>query len=65
MLTFSIIELLVKKKKIVKVLAIYEHGGHLCHVTETNFINSSPSFPRSLHIKFDFDMQSFFQRKRS
>ena len=36
---FQDIELLVPKKKIVKVLSIYEHGGHLGHVTETIFIN--------------------------
>ena len=40
-------------KKIVKVLAIYGHGGHLGHVTVTVLINSCPSFPRKLHIKFD------------
>ena len=31
---FKIIELLVQKKKIVKVLAIYGHDGHLGHVTD-------------------------------
>ena len=31
---------LVLQKKIVKVLAIYGHGGHLGHVTETIFIKS-------------------------
>ena len=31
---------LVVQKKVVKVLAIYGHGGHLGHVTETIFIKS-------------------------
>ena len=45
---FQDIELLVPKKKIVKVLAIYMygHGGHLGHMTETIFINSCSSFLR-------------------
>ena len=50
--------------KIVKVLAIYRHGGHLGHMTETIcFINSCPSFRRSLRIKFGFDMKSFIKEK--
>ena len=61
--SFKIIELLVAKKKIVKLLAIYGHGGHLGHVTETIFINSCPSFPRRLHIKFDTDIQICFNEK--
>ena len=59
--SFKIIELLVQKKKTVKVLAIYGHGGHPGHVTETIFINMCPSFPGKLHIKFDFEMQSCFE----
>ena len=43
---FKIIELLVLKIKIVKVLAIYLNGGHLGQATETIFINSCPSFSR-------------------
>ena len=39
MLSFKIIELLVPKKT-VKVLDIFEHGGHLGHVTEAIFINN-------------------------
>ena len=60
---FKIIELLVPKEKIVKVLTIYWHGGDLGHVTETMFINSCPSFSRRLHISFDFDMQSCLKKE--
>ena len=62
-ISFKITVLVVPKKKIVKVLTIYGHGGHLGHVTETIFINLCPSFPRWLHVKFDFDMQSCFKEK--
>ena len=47
--SFKITELLVPKKKTVKVLAI--------------FINSCHSFSRRLNIKFDFDMQSCLKEK--
>ena len=35
----------------------------LGHVTKTIYINSCPSFPRRLHMKFDFDMQNCFKEK--
>ena len=39
MSSFKIIGLLVLEKKILKVFAIYSHGGHLGHVTLTIYIN--------------------------
>ena len=45
----------------LKVLVVSGHGGPLGH--DTIFINSCPSFPRRLHIKFDFDMQSRFREQ--
>ena len=64
--SLKIIELLVTKKKIVKVLAVYAlygHGGHLGHVTETIFINSCQSFPKRLTIRFVFDVQKCLKEK--
>ena len=47
--SFKIIGLLVLKKKIFKVFAIYRHGGHLGHVTVT--------------IKFGFHWPSGFSEE--
>ena len=44
-----------------KVFTIYRHGGHLGHVTWTNYINFRSPFPRRLHIKFGFDWPSGFR----
>ena len=44
-----------------KVFTIYRHGGHLCHVTWTIYINFLSRLPRRLHIKFGFDMPSGFR----
>ena len=33
-----------------KVFIIYGHGGHLCNVTWTIYINFRSPFPRRLHI---------------
>ena len=43
-----------------KVLSIFEHGGHLGHVTWTIYIKFRSLFPRILHIKFGFDWPSSF-----
>ena len=48
-------------EKILKVFAIYRHGGHLGHVTWTIYINSLSPLPRRLHIKFGFDWPSGFR----
>ena len=53
----------VLEKKIFKVLTIYRHGGHLCHVTWTVYTNLHSPFPRRLHIKFGFDWPSGFRRR--
>ena len=47
------------------VLAIYGHGGHLCRVTKTIFINLCSPFPRRLHIKFGFDWSSHFRKEEN
>ena len=59
----QIIEHLVPKKKIINVMAICWHGGHLDHVTDTFFMNSYSSFLRRLHVKYDFDEQKWFKEK--
>ena len=47
----------------LKVFAIYSHGGHLGHVTLTNYTNFHSLFLRMLHIKFDFDWPSGFREE--
>ena len=49
--SFKIIEPLVPKKKIVKVLAIYGHGGYLGHVAETILILSLSLFAKEAPYK--------------
>ena len=44
-----------------KVFTIFEHGGHLGHVTWTICIKFRSPFPRRLHIKFGFDWPSGFR----
>ena len=44
-----------------KVFTIYGHGGHLGHVTMSNYTNFGSPFPRRLHIKFGFDWPSGFR----
>ena len=39
----------------LKVFAIYNHGGHLGHVTLTIYINFHSSFLGMLHMTFGFD----------
>ena len=63
MLSFKIIGLLVLKKKILRVFAIYSHGGLLGHVTMTIYTNFHLLFLRMLHIKFGFDWPSGFSEE--
>ena len=51
---------LLDLEKILKVFTIYECGGHLGHVTLTNYIKFYSPFPRRLHIEFGFDWPSGF-----
>ena len=37
------------------------HGGHLGHMTWTNYMNFRSLFPRRLHIKFGLDWPSGFR----
>ena len=50
---FKIIKLRVPKKKTLKGLTIYRHGGHLGHVTMTIVINPCSPLTKRLRIKFD------------
>ena len=47
-------------RRVLKVFAIYRHGGHLGHVTWTIYINFRSPFLRMLHMKFGFDCPSGF-----
>ena len=48
----------------LKVLTIYGHGGHLCHVTSwTNYINFRYHFPKRLRMKFCIDWPSTFREE--
>ena len=60
--SFKIIALLVLKKKILlKIFAIYRHGDNLSHVTMTIHANLYSLFLWMLHIKFGFDWPSGFR----
>ena len=50
----------VLEEKILKVFTIYEHSGHLGHVTWTIYTNFGSPFQRRLHINFGFDWPSGF-----
>ena len=52
-----IIGLLVLEKKILKVFAIYSHGGHVGHETGSIYTNFRSPFLRMLHMKFGFDQR--------
>ena len=41
--------------------SIYNHSGHLGHVTLTTYIHFLSPFPRMLHMKFGFDWPSGFR----
>ena len=49
------------RPSILKVFAIYSHGGHLGHVTRTVYTNFRSPFLRMLHMKFGFDWPSGFR----
>ena len=49
------------RRRFLKVLAIYSHGGHLGHVTWTIYIKFRSPFLRMLHMKFGFDWPSGFK----
>ena len=49
------------ERRFFKVFTIYGHGGHLGNVTWTIYTNFRSPFPRRLHIKFVFDLQSGFR----
>ena len=58
--SFKTIGLLVLEKNILKVFAIYSHGGHFGRVTLTIHMNMNfhSPFLRMLHTKFGFDWAS-------
>ena len=60
--TLKIKGLMVRKKIILNVLAIYGHGGH---VTTSFLINLCYPFPKRFHIKLSFDWPSGFEKKMS
>ena len=43
------------------IFTIYGHGGHLCHVTWTIYINFYSAFPRKLHMKLGCDWPNGFR----
>ena len=45
------------------LLSIFEHGGHLGHVTFTFYINFGSPFQRMLHINFWVDWPSGFREE--
>ena len=51
---------MVLEKKILKVVTIDGHGGHLGHVTWNIYTNFRFPFPRRLHMKFGYDWPSGF-----
>ena len=51
------------EEDLLKVFAIYSHGGHLDHVTLTIYIDFHSLFLRMLHIKFGFDWPSGFREE--
>ena len=53
----------VGEKDFLKVFTIYGHGGHLCYVTWTIYINFCSPFPRRLHIKLALISQVVSEEK--
>ena len=49
-----------EEEDVLKIFAIYSHGGHLGHVTLTIYINFHFLFLKMLHIKIGFDWLSSF-----
>ena len=50
-----------EEEDVLKVLAIYSHGGHLGHVTLTFYIKFHSPYLMMLHIKFGFNWLSGFR----
>ena len=50
------------RRRWLKVFTLYEHGGHLGHVTRTIYTNFCSPFRRRLHMKRVFDLQSGFRK---
>ena len=46
-----------------KGFTIFGHGGHLCHVTWTIYINFHSLFRKRLHMKFGIDWPSGFREE--
>ena len=59
--SFKIIGLLLCRRRFLKVLTIYGHGGHLGHVTWTIYINFLSPFLRRLHMKFGDVSEKMFE----
>ena len=51
------------EEEVLKVFAIYCHGGHLGHMTLTIYANFQSPFLTMLHVKFGFDWPSSFRKK--
>ena len=61
--SFKIIGLLALEKNVLKVFAIYRHGGHLGHVTLTFNKNFHPLLLTICHIKIGFNWPSGFREE--
>ena len=48
----------ISEFEITTVDCLYVHGGHLGHVTMTNYINFCSHKPKMFHMKFDFNQLS-------
>ena len=51
------------EEDVLKIFAIYSHGGHLGHVTLTFYTKFHSPFLTMLHIKFDFNWPSGFREE--
>ena len=54
---------MVQEQKILKGFNIYEHGGHLGHVTNIMSLNFNFRVPESLHTKFGSKWPTGFVEK--
>ena len=52
-----------EEEKILKVMAIYSHGGHLGHVTRTIYTNFRSPYLRMLHMKLALIDQAVSEEK--
>ena len=51
------------RRRFFKVFTVYEHGGHIGHVTWTIWINFPSPIPWRRHMKFGVNQPSNFQEK--